>query len=66
METKYSPVSLRIAKEPLAHRCFNHCRTHCVYSNAAARVFQRRGLGQPDHAMLARWAEFTIQIAYVL
>src|SRR6266478_7947853 len=53
MEAERELLHLRCAPETLAHRCFDHRRTHDIYSNAASRVFERGGLRQPHHAMLA-------------
>src|SRR3989442_15604018 len=53
MQTERELFRLRRAPETFAHGRFDHRGTHDVYPNAASRGFERCGLRQPHHAMLA-------------
>ena len=53
MEADRVFVELRRAKNALAHRRFDHRRTHNIYPDTISRIFKRSGLGQSDYSMFA-------------
>src|SRR5438045_5000039 len=53
MEAQGILFHVRRAENAFTHRRFDHCRTYRIDPNAIARGFERGGLGEADHAMLA-------------
>jgi RHS repeat-associated protein len=54
MEIDYELVGFRIAIGTLGHKRLDHRWAHDVYPDASSGIFERSGLRQPDHAVLAR------------